>query len=66
MAQLVAAGAGGVTLVASSVCNGIISCMNAAAENKLRINQRRYEHELNMQSAQFAREREQNQSEAKE
>ena len=66
MAQLVAAGAGGASLVASSVCNGIISCMDAAAENKLRVNQLQYEHELNMQSAQFAREREHNQSEAKE
>ena len=66
MAQVVAATAGGASLVTSSICSGIISCMNAAAENKLRVNQLKYEHELNMQSAQFAREREHNQSEAKE
>ena len=63
---LVAAGTAGLTVATNSICNGIVSCMNAAADNRLRVNQQKFDHELSMQSAQFARERENNQSEAKE
>ena len=63
---LVAAGTAGLTVATNSICNGIVSCMNAAADNLLRGNQQKFDHELSMQSAQFARERENNHSEAKE
>lgn len=63
---LVAAGTAGLTVATNSICNGIVSCMNAAADNRLRVNQQKFDHELSLQSAQFARERENNHSEAKE
>ena len=50
----------------SSICNGIVDCMNAAAENKLRVNQLKYQHERDMEIAKFARERENDNSQAKE
>lgn len=65
MALVAAGGAAGLTLATSSICNGIVSCMNAAAENRMRVDQQKFDHELNMQSAQFSRERENNQSQAK-
>ena len=63
---LVAAGTAGLTVATNSICNGIVSCMNAAADNRLRANRQTFDHELRIQSAQFARERESNQHEAKE
>ena len=63
---LVAAGTGGLAVATNSICNGIVQCMDASANNRMRVDRQKFDHELSIQSAQFTREREQNQHEIKE
>ena len=65
-AALVAAGTGGLAVATNSICNGIVQCMDASANNRMRVDRQKFDHELSIQSAQFTREREQNQHEIKE
>ena len=63
---LVAAGAGGLAVATNSICNGIVQCMDASTNNRMRVDQQKFDHELSIQNAQFTREREQNSHEMKE
>ena len=63
---LVAAGAGGLTVATNAVCNGIVQCMDASANNRMRVDRQKFDHELDIHNAQSTRAREQNQHEIKE
>lgn len=62
---LVAAGAGGLTVATNAVCNGIVQCMDASANNRMRVDRQKFDHELDIHNAQSTRAREQNQHEIK-
>ena len=66
MAALVAAGTTGLTVATNSICNGIVQCMDASANNRMRVDRQKFDHELSIHNAQSTRMREQNQHEIKE
>ena len=63
---LVAAGTGGLAVATNSICNGIVQCMDASANNRMRVDRQKFDHELSIHNAQSTRMREQNQHEIKE
>ena len=64
-AQLALAG-GGLTVATHSIGNVIVRCMDAHADNRMRVDRQKFDHELNMESAQLSRDRDQNQHQLKE